>query len=221
MIGAIASNFKSGELGLVLSLDATNISSYPGTGTIWYDLSGKGNNATIIGSPVFNSTTKDFYFNAIAKYITLPISSPQFYPRTGSYTYRFYVNCTISNNYQQIFKSTIGYGGTGMGIGLYTSTATRMSCKLTDDSSVSSLLSIASAGNYSNVYIWFTIIINRADNTFKVYAGNILTASASISSLGAISEIAANPIIFGNGGSNNMYGQKVKFYNRALDVSEL
>jgi hypothetical protein len=32
--------------GLVLNLDASNTSSYPGTGTTWYDLSGNGNNAT-------------------------------------------------------------------------------------------------------------------------------------------------------------------------------
>ena len=35
---------------LVLYLDASNISSYPGTGTIWYDLSGNENNGTLSGA---------------------------------------------------------------------------------------------------------------------------------------------------------------------------
>jgi Concanavalin A-like lectin/glucanases superfamily len=35
----------------ILNLDAGNPSSYPGTGTTWYDISGSGNNATLIGGP--------------------------------------------------------------------------------------------------------------------------------------------------------------------------
>ena len=43
------------ESGLVLNLDATNSSSYPGSGTIWTDLSGNGNNATLTNGPTYNS----------------------------------------------------------------------------------------------------------------------------------------------------------------------
>ena len=35
--------------GLVLALDAANTKSYPGTGTTWFDMSGKGNDATLVG----------------------------------------------------------------------------------------------------------------------------------------------------------------------------
>lgn len=41
--------------GLVLNLDAGNTSSYPGTGTTWTDLTGLGNNLTLINSPTWNS----------------------------------------------------------------------------------------------------------------------------------------------------------------------
>ena len=44
--------------GLVLALDAGNTKSYPGSGTTWTDLSGKGNNGTITNA-TFNS---DGYF---------------------------------------------------------------------------------------------------------------------------------------------------------------
>ena len=43
--------------GLVLYLDAANPKSYPGTGTIWNDLSGNGNNA-IKNNGSYNNTTK-------------------------------------------------------------------------------------------------------------------------------------------------------------------
>jgi hypothetical protein len=53
--------------GLVLSLDAGNIASYPGTGTTWYDLSGSNNNGTLVNTPVYNSANPgSFAFNNIA-----------------------------------------------------------------------------------------------------------------------------------------------------------
>jgi hypothetical protein len=41
--------------GLVLCLDAANTKSYPGSGTVWSDLSRGGNNGTLTNGPTFNS----------------------------------------------------------------------------------------------------------------------------------------------------------------------
>jgi len=41
--------------GLVLALDAANPLSYPGTGTTWRDLSGNGNNGTLVNGPTFDT----------------------------------------------------------------------------------------------------------------------------------------------------------------------
>jgi hypothetical protein len=41
---------------LELYLNASDSASYSGTGTTWYDLSGKGNNASLVGSPTYSST---------------------------------------------------------------------------------------------------------------------------------------------------------------------
>lgn len=46
--------------GLVLAWDANNPKSYPGSGATIYDLSGNGNNGTLVNSPAFGkSTTAD------------------------------------------------------------------------------------------------------------------------------------------------------------------
>ena len=42
--------------GLVLYLDASNASSYPGTGTTWTDLSGNNNNGTLTNGPTYTSS---------------------------------------------------------------------------------------------------------------------------------------------------------------------
>ena len=41
--------------GLVLCLDAANPKSYPGSGTTWTDLSGNGNNGTLVNGVGYNS----------------------------------------------------------------------------------------------------------------------------------------------------------------------
>jgi Concanavalin A-like lectin/glucanases superfamily len=46
--------------GLVLYLDANIYASYPGSGITWYDLSGKGNDATLYGSPTWGSGSFSF-----------------------------------------------------------------------------------------------------------------------------------------------------------------
>ena len=41
--------------GLVLNLDAGQTASYPGAGTTWTDLSGNGNNGTLVNGPTYSS----------------------------------------------------------------------------------------------------------------------------------------------------------------------
>jgi hypothetical protein len=55
--------------GLVLSLDAANIKSYPGSGTAWSDLSGLGNNITLTGGVTYNTLNNGYLtFNGSTGY---------------------------------------------------------------------------------------------------------------------------------------------------------
>jgi hypothetical protein len=56
--------------GLVLHLDAADKNSYPGTGTAWNDLSGLGNNGTLVNEPVFSTTNNgNFIFDGSNDYV--------------------------------------------------------------------------------------------------------------------------------------------------------
>lgn len=63
-----ASSFTSTVIndGLICHLDAGNVNSYNGSGTIWYDLSSYGNNVNIIGSPTWTSVGGRTAFNLTA-----------------------------------------------------------------------------------------------------------------------------------------------------------
>ena len=47
--------------GLVLCLDAANKVSYPGSGTVWRDLSGNNNTGTLTNGPTFNAVNTLLY----------------------------------------------------------------------------------------------------------------------------------------------------------------
>ena len=56
--------------GLVLSLDAGNLKSYPTSGTTWTDLSRNGNNGTLINSPTFSSLNGgSIVFDGVNNYV--------------------------------------------------------------------------------------------------------------------------------------------------------
>jgi hypothetical protein len=53
--------------------DAAEPTSYSGSGTAWNDISGSGNNGTLVNSPVYSSTYGGgFQFNKSNTYVTLP-----------------------------------------------------------------------------------------------------------------------------------------------------
>lgn len=58
--------------GLVLHLDAANSKSYPGSGTIWRDLSGNENNGVLVNGSVFSgSNLGTLTFDGINDYVTV------------------------------------------------------------------------------------------------------------------------------------------------------
>lgn len=54
----IAYNTSIVRDGLVLYLDAANVKSYPGSGTVWKDLSGLGNNGTLVNGVGYSADNK-------------------------------------------------------------------------------------------------------------------------------------------------------------------
>ena len=54
-VSVTASGSNPSASGLILHLDASNASSYPGSGTTWTDLTGNGYNGTLINGPTYSA----------------------------------------------------------------------------------------------------------------------------------------------------------------------
>jgi hypothetical protein len=73
---ALAHSPKIVTDGLVLCLDAANPKSYPGSGTTWTDLSGNGNNGTLVNGVGYSSDNKGVLtFDGVDDYVNLVSAS--------------------------------------------------------------------------------------------------------------------------------------------------
>jgi hypothetical protein len=80
--------------GLVLALDAGNKKSYPGSGTTWTDLSGNGNNGTLVNGPTFDGANLgSISFDGVNDYVNGPSISSTF---TGNMTAEAWIKVTAS-----------------------------------------------------------------------------------------------------------------------------
>lgn len=216
--------------GLVLQLDASNASSYPGSGTTWTDLSGNGNNMTMSGTVPINGSgqTKYFSYNGTANYFQ---GVNNFTTITNAITISVVASITNMSQRTALFSkynaasSISGYVlEAGTISGLWTNTlrwyAAGSGGESSDYRSTTSL-------NQNQLYI-FTLTYDRSTGVAAMYANNgVLSANQAGSNLVA-SDWAqgATPNLSGNYGPgltiySYMNEYMILAYNRALSQAEV
>jgi len=97
---------------LILCLDAANLSSYPGSGTTWTDLSGNNNTGTLINGPTFNgSNGGSIVFNGTNNHVDITDFS-----LGNQFTYSFWIKTSTTNLGQIIAR---GNSADNRGVGFY------------------------------------------------------------------------------------------------------
>jgi hypothetical protein len=147
--------------GLVLSLDAANPRSYPGTGTAWNDLSGNARNATINGTVSF--TTNYFSISGDSTYISL--SNSGLVPRTNDFTYSCWVYFNSTDSLDTIFENgswtdTLLFRFETSVFTVYAEGALRGTITWTPV-----------------IGSWLNIVLRRSSNTVSCYINNVLTGT--------------------------------------------
>jgi hypothetical protein len=108
--------------GLILYLDAINIKSYPGSGTVWYDLSGNENHGYLYNNPIWND--KYFLFDGLDDYFrtintldltyTQTITIMSVYNVSSINSQTMIYEHTSNWNTNNTYNGDISYGGFGL-----------------------------------------------------------------------------------------------------------
>jgi len=105
---------------LLLYLNATNSSSYSGSGTAWNDLSGNADNETLVGSPTYTASPGYFTF-AVGKYASTGVINSAL---TAATFIAWVYPTQTQSQYTGVIFNRNGYGGAtayATGMNFYTS----------------------------------------------------------------------------------------------------
>ena len=197
--------------GLVLCLDAGNTKSYPGSGTAWTDLTGRGNNGTLTNGPTYSSTNGgSLVFDGVDDYaltsnIVLPTAN------SSPLTLEAIAMTTTASGWQTVLGThatytQIGFNGT--------------------------LFYFGRNGGGSNLFVnggnisantWYHMVMTYDGATGYGYINGSLRASGSIGSNGASNGVTLLSTYASSGAYERLTGRvaTARVYNRALSAAEI
>jgi hypothetical protein len=169
--------------GLVLDLDAGNSASYAGNGTTWTDLSGRGNNGTLVNSVTYNSANQGYLvFNGNGSYagsggynpyVSLP-QSTDFDFGPGDFTVEMWSYTTNANTHPEYIT---------LNVNSLSYAAFRMEYWNGNVNLLHSYdgTSHVSGGSFSITYnVWQHIVVSRIAGSVAVYVNGVLKTTYSL-----------------------------------------
>jgi hypothetical protein len=207
--------------GLVLCLDAGNSKSYPGSGTTWTDLSGNGNNGTLVNGVGYNSSNGgSLTFDGVNDNVSI-LYNASLKPTTAITMEAF---CYIQNNsttwaslIQYPFNSA-SHTTTYFEWAIYLNMSSRLLHTRIDGEGANSPI------NVWNFDVWTYVAITFENQSVKYYVNGSSVGSSSITKT-SITYNADNPVYIGKNasGSEPFEGRlgNIKVYNRALTATEI
>ncbi len=201
---------------LVLNLDASNIRSYLGSGTVWNDLSGRNTNGTLSGTgnsltrSGSGSTIDSLYFNGSAN---ASLVTGNFNYGTNARTIIVWARATNFNTYGHPFSygtnannqaTGIAQGNTGSAWGTYISG-----------------VEFLSGGSSVAANTWYNVATTYDGTNASVYVNGAIIVGPSPRSINVTQNIAYVGRYVGAG--EDWIGNigQVLFYNRALSAEEV
>jgi hypothetical protein len=196
--------------GLVLNLDAAKRDSYPGTGTIWNDISGFRNNGTLTNGPTFNSDNGgSIVFDGVDDFVTSTAISV-----TNWTVECWFKSNSVGGNFKGIFEFAFNNNGrSGIGINLngyplisYPTGLFRVSStQAVDNNQWYCLVGVYNVTS-QNLYV---------NGNLQTLGSNSSAAPASFTNVIRIGDFTI-PGYYLNGSIAS-----VRFYNRALSATEI
>jgi hypothetical protein len=197
--------------GLVLALDAANIRSYPGSGTTWTDLSGRGNNGTLTNGPTYNSANGgSIVFDGVDDKVTFPNNTIS---TSSGMTVEVWFKTSSGTKYQDIFDLDDAYG-------VWIVTNFSASGKI--NASFNTVSGYMTADYVANN--WYQVVLSGSGTSNFMYLNGVQVATASQTVASSINlNTARIGNVDGDRASEYLVGNVscLKLYNRALSAAEI
>jgi hypothetical protein len=204
------------ESGLVLALDAANSKSYPGSGTTWTDLSGNGNNGTLVNGVGYSgSNLGSLSFDGVDDRVNCGSNST--FNITPSLTINAWIFPTGfgENNFGRIFEKVNSYVFFLDNTGTFGTNGIRYS--------VSGNVGTGTINNVVNLNVWNNFTIVHSGTSATLYKNGL--SVGTITSLPTLPNIPSSSVYIGNnGGLDRTFDgniAQVSIYNRTLTPQEI
>ena len=193
--------------GLVLHLDAANPKSYSGSGTVWKDLSGLGNNGTLTNGVGYSNGTMSFdgindYVNTTVNYALNDFTVCAWFKNINSTGYARIVDKSYANGFWFGRNNQNGQWGGGV--------------------------RQTSGYNYITLSegVWHLLTMRRTGTSLTVYGDNTSISNTTTCGSGALDNtlLSIGGTVNDGGGQRDWYNGyigQVLLYNRALSAAEV
>ena len=206
------------ENGLTLFLDASNIRSYPGSGTTWSDLSGNGNNGSLINGPTFSAANLgSIVFDGTNDYVDMGSST---YCNLINISVSVWVRVTSASGFLlSRYFNTTSYNGFYM---YYDVPSTKFSVDGRESSAA--YLSRPTTNTYP-LNNWYNVTWTKSANVWSIYINGSLDVSSALGN--GTTPFSNNTMWLGgyNEGGAQYYSSvnlsNVFIYNRVLSANEV
>jgi len=211
--------------GLVLALDAGNTKSYPGTSTIWNDVSGNGNSGTLINGPTFDTGSNgSIVFDGVNDYVSMNNKNPPSINSTFSNGLSIGFTLKLNNPFPSttdgraiLTRNSQGAGSNAYNLSIKSNRRLRFWINTTSNMPLSTTIL-----NSGQIYIGM-VVLDRTTGQTIFYLQGILDSSTTYSpTLSTASHNTFNVGYWGSSGwefPGNIYN--IYFYNRALTAQEV
>ena len=196
--------------GLVLALDAADRNSYPGSGTACTDLSGRGNNGTLVNGVGYNSANfGSLSFDGSNDYVSGSI------PTLNNWSMcLWYLSTDITS--QSVFYPFSGTtGANGLGFGGTFDVNTNNRWYFFDGTNNS----FSNSNTAVTTNVWYYLVVTKSSTTYNLYTNG----SLSLNTTGA--DLSLTQYNLGRRGDGFWYTKgnivQASLYNRALTATEV
>ena len=200
--------------GLIIYLDANNTSSYAGTGTTWYDLSGNGRHASLISSPSYEGFGGGKYlsFDGSTNYATIPYTITDNLITVGFW---YYSKVFSANSFLDALISNYTSGISGFDVRLNSSTTINLAIVI---AAAESQISIGTITNNA----WYFIAFTYDGATVRTYLDGVFRSSTNVVGARANgTQICIGTSAFDTNRRATCGIPQVMIYNRALSDAEI